>query len=114
ESLPKKLRRRYEWKRANPIGALLHLKRFPIVMGLIVATFLVYIAGHAAQSTWTFYTIEKFNWDEKWIGYSLGFVGLMVAITQGWLIRIVIPKFGYKRTIYAGLCLDVIALVLFS
>jgi DHA1 family tetracycline resistance protein-like MFS transporter len=45
----------------------------------------------------------KFGWNEKWVGYSLGFVGLMVAIVQAGLIRIIIPRLGQKRSIYFGL-----------
>lgn len=105
ESLPKENRRNFEWKRANPLGSLLQLRKYPAVSGLIFSLVLVYIAVHAVQSTWTFYTIEKFGWSEKLIGYSLGFVGLMIALVQGGLIRIVIPKLGNERSVYIGLLL---------
>ena len=39
------------------------------------------------------------------MGYSLGFVGLMVAIVQGGLIRLVIPRLGNERSVYTGLLL---------
>ena len=48
------------------------------------------------------------------VGYSLGFVGLMIAIVQAGLIRIVIPKLGQKRSIYLGLSLYVIGFTLFA
>ena len=69
---------------------------------------LIYIAGHATQSTWSYYTMEKFGWDEKAVGYSLGFVGLMVALVQGGLIRVAIPALGEVRSVYLGLLLGVI------
>ena len=72
---------------------------------LIISLTLVYIAAHAVQSTWSFYNIGKFSWDEKMIGYSLGFVGLMIAIVQGGLIRVVIPKIGQEQSLYIGLLL---------
>src|SRR5882762_128368 len=52
ESLPKENRRRFEWKRANPVGSLLRLKRYPAVAGLVISLVLIYIAVHAVQSTW--------------------------------------------------------------
>ncbi|HRH02497.1 MAG TPA: TCR/Tet family MFS transporter [Bacteroidia bacterium] len=114
ESLEKSNRRAFEWKRANPAGALLNFKKYPVVLGLVGSLLFIYIAGHAAQSTWTYYTMEVFHWNEAWVGYSLGFVGLMVALVQGGLIRIINPKLGQKRSVYFGLALYGIGLFLFS
>ena len=114
ESLTKENRRTFSWKRANPIGSLIQLKRYPVIMGLIGSLVCIYIAGHAAQSTWTFFTMEKFHWDEKMVGYSLGMVGLCVAIVQGGLIRFINPKLGQKRSIYWGLTLYIIGFILFA
>ena len=114
ESLSKENRRKFEWKRANPLGSLLHLKRYPAILGLIGATVLIYIAGHAAQSTWTYYTIEKFKWNEAWIGYSIAFVGVTVAIVQGGLMKFAMKLLGAKKAVYIGLCFYVIGFTLFS
>jgi DHA1 family tetracycline resistance protein-like MFS transporter len=35
ESLDKDHRRTFEWKRANPLGSLMHLKKYPAISGLI-------------------------------------------------------------------------------
>ena len=114
ESLDKEHRRKIEWKRANPVGSLKRLSHYPVILSLVVSLVFIYIASHATQSTWTFYTMEKFKWNEKMVGYSLGFVGLMIAIVQGGLIRIVIPKLGQKKSIYIGLTLYVIGFVCFA
>jgi DHA1 family tetracycline resistance protein-like MFS transporter len=114
ESIPIENRRVFEWKKANPIGSLKHLKKYPTVLGLIVAMTFVFIAGHAPQSTWTYFTIEKFKWNETQVGYSLGFVGLMIAIVQGGLIRLIIPKLGQINALYSGLIMSIIGYVLFS
>lgn len=114
ESLDKKNRRRFEWKRANPIGAVLHIRRYPAILSLIFAVLLLYISAHAAQSTWTFYTMEKFAWDEKTVGYSLGVVGIMLALVQGGLIRVVIPKVGQVKALYIGLVMYIIGFILFA
>lgn len=114
ESLLKENRRKFDWKRANPVGSLMHLKRYPIVSGLVVTLFLVYVAANAVQSVWTFYTMLKFGWTEKIVGYSLGVVGLLVAIVQGGLIRFITPKLGIKNSVYAGLILYTLGMVLFA
>ena len=92
ESLKLENRRKFEWKRANPLGSLKFFLRYKVILGLVASIVLIYVAGHAVQSTWSYYTIEKYHWDEAMVGYSLAFVGLMVAFVQGWLIRFIIPK----------------------
>ena len=114
ESLDKEHRRKFEWKRANPVGSLKQIKKFPSIGGLIGSLVLVYIAAHAVQSTWTFINIEKFNWSEKMIGYSLALVGLLVALVQGLLIRYINPKLGNEKSVYIGLGLYAIGLLLFA
>lgn len=103
ESLPAENRRKFEWSRANPVGSLLRLKRFPVITGLIISLVLVYISAHAVQSNWSFYTMEKFHWDSRMIGISLAVVGVAFAVVQGGLIRLIIPKLGQERSVYMGL-----------
>lgn len=114
ESLSKEHRRSFDWKRANPIGTLINLKRYKQVFGLITIVFLLNIAGHAAQSTWTYYTILKFNWTEEMVGYSIAFVGLTIGLVQGGLIRVVVPKIGQVKSIYLGLVLYLMGYLLFA
>jgi DHA1 family tetracycline resistance protein-like MFS transporter len=114
ESLSAENRRPFEWKRANPIGSLLNLRRYPVILSLVASLICIYIAGHANQSTWTYITMKKFNWDERWVGYSLAFVGFMTAIVQGGLSRILIPKFGQRTSVLVGLSLYAFGFVLFA
>jgi len=114
ESLDKAHRRPFELKRANPLGSLLQLNKYPAVLGLAASLFLVYFAAQSVQSVWTFYTMTKFGWNEAWVGYSLGFVGLSIAAVQGGLIRIAIPKLGQQRSIWMGLSFYAIGLILFA
>jgi DHA1 family tetracycline resistance protein-like MFS transporter len=114
ESLAKEHRRPFEWKRANPLGSLVQLKKYKGVGGLIVSLIFVYIASHAVQSTWTFFNIEKFQWSNTLIGISLTVIGLLIAIVQGGLIRYINPKLGDEKSIYVGLGLYSLGLFLFS
>ncbi|MFM8914322.1 MAG: TCR/Tet family MFS transporter, partial [Flammeovirgaceae bacterium] len=77
ESLKAENRRAFEWKRANPVGSLVNLKRYPVIIGLVTSLILIYIAAHAVQGNWSYYTIEKFNWSERMIGLSLAAVGIL-------------------------------------
>jgi len=114
ESLDMAHRRPLDLKRCSPWGSLIQLKKYKSVIGLAISLFLVYFAVQAVQSVWTFYTMDKFHWNEAMIGYSLGAVGLFVAIVQGGLIRLIIPKLGQERSIWIGLLLYAGGLLLFA
>ena len=114
ESLSKENRRPFEWKRANPVGSLLHLKKYPAIGGLAVSIFLVYLAAHAIMSNWSYFTMYRFGWNEKMVGISLAVVGLLVATVQGGLTRIINPRFGNEKTLYTGLALYAIGMLLFG
>ena len=114
ESLPPDNRRAFSWKRANPLGSLMHLKKYPAISGLIFSLVLVYVAAHAVQSNWSFFTIYRFGWSNSMVGLSLSIVGLLVAIVQGGLIRFVNPRLGNERSVYIGLGLYATGMFLFA
>lgn len=114
ESLDKEHRRPFNWRRANPIGSLLQLKKYPQILGLIAALIFVYIASHAVQTNWTFYTMYKFAWTERLVGISLGVSGFMAALVQGYLIRSIQPKIGNEKSIFYGLTLYSLGMILFA
>ncbi|HTS42845.1 MAG TPA: TCR/Tet family MFS transporter [Puia sp.] len=114
ESLSQDHRRPFDWKRANPVGSLMHLKKYPAIGGLIFSLTLVYLAAHAVQSNWNYFTIYRFNWNPKTVGLSLALVGLLIALVQAGLIRIITPKIGNERSVYVGLSLYALGMFLFA
>ncbi len=114
ESLPKENRRKFHWVNANPIGSFRHIRKYPNIMPLLLCVFLINIAAHAVQSTWSYFTMEKFHWDERMVGYSLGIIGVLLTIVQAGLIRVIIPKLGLPKSIVLGLCLNSISLLAFG
>jgi DHA1 family tetracycline resistance protein-like MFS transporter len=114
ESLPKEKRRAFDIKRANPLGSFMRLMKFPAIFSLAIAMFILYVAGQVNPSIWSYFTMMKFNFNEAWVGYSLGFVGLMVAIVQGGLIRIVIPLLGDWKALMVGFVFHIIGFAAFA
>jgi MFS transporter, DHA1 family, tetracycline resistance protein len=114
ESLAKENRRHFQWSRANPVGSLKQLQKYPALSGLVVSFILIYLASHAVQSNWSFFSIEKFGWSEKMIGISLGVVGVLVSLVQGLLIRFINPRLGNEKSVYTGLLLYSTGLFLFA
>jgi MFS transporter, DHA1 family, tetracycline resistance protein len=97
ESLPRESRRPFHWARANPLGTLLQMRRHPVVLLTLGALLLWQLAHQVLPSTWAYYTIYKFHWSSAQVGYSLAYVGLLMAIAQGALTRVLIPWLGGER-----------------
>ena len=114
ESLDIEHRRAFDFQRANPIGSLKNLNKYPAVFGLIIALLFIYIAAHSVQSNWSFANINKFGWTPKTIGISLAVVGVLISLVQGLLIRVVNPKLGNEKSVYIGIALYALGLTLFA
>ena len=112
ESLPPESRRPFHWSRANPLGTLVQMRRYPVVTWLLGALFLWQLGHQVLPSTWAFYTISKFHWTSAEVGYSLAFVGLVMAVAQGVLTRVLIPWIGgERRAAAAGMAAGLLAYV---
>ncbi|GGB24347.1 TCR/Tet family MFS transporter [Puia dinghuensis] len=114
ESLSKENRRPFDWKRANPFGSLKFLSSHPEIGGLAISFFLIYLAAQSVQGNWNFFTSYRFGWGPKMIGISLTVVGVLVGGVQAGLTRVVNPKIGNEKSIYIGLSLYTVGLVLFG
>jgi DHA1 family tetracycline resistance protein-like MFS transporter len=102
ESLPPERRRKFELWRANPLGSLKALQRFPTMVTLLGVTILIQLAHDALPSTWTYYTMLKFHWTPAQVGYSLMAVGALTAVSFGVLPRLIVPRIGEVRAVYVG------------
>ena len=114
ESLPVENRRSFDWRKANPVGSLLWLKQYPLIFGLVTALFFIYMSSHAVQSVWSYFSIDHLKWSESEVGYSLGFVGVLVALVQVVLVKQAVRIWGSTTSIYIGLSLLIVGLVTFS
>nr|WP_319385757.1 TCR/Tet family MFS transporter [uncultured Roseibium sp.] len=109
ETLKPENRRSFDWKRANPLGALKQVAKFPAVRTLLLAVFLFDIAHYVYPAVWSFYAQEVFAWTPADIGLSLAFVGIGFAFVQGYLIRVLEPKLGPGRTLLIALSANLVA-----
>ncbi|HEY4335815.1 MAG TPA: TCR/Tet family MFS transporter [Puia sp.] len=114
ESLSKEHRRPFDWRRANPLGSLRFLFNHPGIGGLAFSFFLIYLAVQSVQGNWNFFTTYRFGWTPKLIGLSLTVVGVLVGSVQAGLTRVINPRIGNERSIYLGLSMYTVGLVLFA
>ena len=111
ESLPRKDRRTFEWWRANPLGALAALRRFPGIAGMIGILVLIRLAHDANPSVWTYYTMLKFGWSIRDVGNSMMFIGVVLAINYILVARWLIPRIGEVRATYVSLSAGAVGFV---
>ena len=114
ESLHPENRREIIPRKMIPGVSLVHIGRYAGLAGLILALFLAHIAGQALPATWNFFTMEMYDWNEAEVGYSLSFVGLLVAIVQGGLVGHAVKRFGEKNVIIFGFSFWTIGMFLFA
>ena len=111
ESLPPEKRRPFSWKRANPVGSLLALRRFRGVVDLAWMYFIVMFSNSMLQSIWVLYTGYRYHWTTSQVGLSLAIVGIMAVVVQGGLVRRIIGWTGERRGLVLGLVLSALTLV---
>jgi MFS transporter, DHA1 family, tetracycline resistance protein len=105
ETLGADRRRAFDWKRANPLGTLAQMRRHPVVLGLLGSLFLWMLAQQVMPTTWSFYTTYRFGWSARTIGASLAIVGLIMAVSQATLLRLIVPRLGERRAALIGIAI---------
>lgn len=111
ETVTDRIRRPFEWRRANPLGAFKNVGKLPGLKRLMLITFVYTIAFFVYPGVWAYYGAEMFGWGPGMIGLSLGIFGIGIAIVQGLLIRPIINRIGERKAVIFGLSIDVVAFV---
>jgi len=114
ESLDPAHRRKFELARANPLGALGLLKRFPALFGLFAVVILMRLAHDANPAVFTYYTMLKFGWTMQTVGWAMMVMGALIMFVYGVLTRIVIPRIGEARAVIFGLVAGASAFALYA
>lgn len=104
ETLDKQHRRKFDWKRANPLGALLHIKDYKGIGWIATVMFLFWLAHVVYPVAWPFVADYRYGWDQFMIGLSLFGFGVMSAVVMGLVLPRMINLYGEWKTAVIGLC----------
>jgi DHA1 family tetracycline resistance protein-like MFS transporter len=104
ESLPSNLRRKFQWRRANPLGSLKLLRSHHELIGLASVNFLYFLAHQVLPSVFVLYAGHRYGWDAKAVGLTLAGVGVCNIAIQAGLVRPAIRRLGERRVLLTGLC----------
>jgi len=109
ESLPPERRRRFDWRRANPLGSLRVLTADRILWRLAIAYGCNWFALGALQTTFVLANQMRFGWDTRHNGMALALAGLGSAVVQGLLVRRIVPALGERRAALTGAAITAVA-----
>lgn len=103
ETLAPENRRRFDWRRANPLGALRQMRNYRGI-GWILVVMTMYWLSHAVYpSVWSFVTAYRYGWSEAQIGLSLGAYGICAALVMLLVLPRIIPLMGEWKAALLGM-----------
>jgi MFS transporter, DHA1 family, tetracycline resistance protein len=114
ESLPPEQRAPFEWRRANPLGALALLRSQTQLLGLAAINFLNDLAHASLPNIGVLYMMYRYGWNERTVGFTMAAVGLCSMVVQGTLIGPAVARFGERATLLAGLVFGVLGFAAFG
>nr|WP_302477392.1 TCR/Tet family MFS transporter [Sphingomonas sp. ID1715] len=103
ETLAQDKRRAFDWRRANPLGAVAAARAVSGMWGAVVVLTLWQTASMVYPMTWSFYVIANFGWSNAMIGASLAAVGVVIALSQTLLTGPAVQRFGERDAATIGL-----------
>jgi DHA1 family tetracycline resistance protein-like MFS transporter len=113
ETLSKERRRAFDLRRANPLGALLSLRKLQGVLPLATVNFFWMIAHMVYPATWAYFAIARYGWSSGMIGASLAFVGTTMVLVQMLLLGRIVTRLGEWRAALLGMAIGVFSFLCF-
>jgi MFS transporter, DHA1 family, tetracycline resistance protein len=111
ETLKPENRRPFDWRRANPVGALLHVRKLPGILPISTIYFLWQLSSLVYPMTWAYFAIGRYGWTSGMVGASLAGVGLCMALAQIKALPRFVARFGERRTATIGITGAVTAMI---
>jgi len=109
ETLNKKHRRPFEILRANPLGSLLALRKYPAVLWVTLAFFFYWLAHAVWPSAWAFIALYRYGWSEWEIGLVFAFYGTGEIFTMGLVLPWLAKRWPDRRISLYGIFISCIA-----
>lgn len=104
ESLPPERRAKaYDWRRANPVGALQLLRSRLGLLPLASVGFLFQFAHIVLPSIFVLYTTYRYGWSTAFLGLTFFLTGALGVLVQIFLVGPTVARLGERRTLLIGL-----------
>ncbi|MGZ3724626.1 MAG: MFS transporter [Pseudobdellovibrio sp.] len=97
-------------KEKKLLQRLVHYFKMETVGPLMFVFFLSALAMSTMEATLVLYAKDKFGWGLKEVSFGFAYIGIIIVLTQGYLVRKLIPKVGEKQMLRTGLVFMTIGL----
>lgn len=74
----------------------------PAIRKMCLLNFLFTMGFSQLEATFAFFMMDRFQYDAKQVAYVLVLMAFIMVLTQGGLIRRLVPRFGEKALLMAG------------
>ncbi|MDK4738696.1 TCR/Tet family MFS transporter [Rhizobium sp. CNPSo 3464] len=111
ETLEARNRRRFEFWRASPLGALRQVGRYQGLGWVFVVMFFNWLAHGVFPAVWSFVSSYRYEWTSLEIGLSLGTYGIGMALVMGLALPRIVSVLGEWKTVVFGLTFSGIGLL---
>jgi MFS transporter, DHA1 family, tetracycline resistance protein len=98
-------------KRSRIQNIIDKMKR-PAVGQLLFGQFAAVLAMANMEANLFLFVKDRFDWNVRTASYGFAYVGLCIALTQGYLVRKLIPKMGERWVLMNGFTLFSVGLIL--
>lgn len=103
ESLPVERRMtKFDWTRANPVGALGFLKAHGALLGLATTGFLFQLSHTVLPSIFVLYAGYRYHWGPDIVGLTLLLTGLLGILVQTLMVGPVVARIGERGALLLG------------
>lgn len=76
--------------------------------------FIFLLAFSGMEFTLSFLAVDRFSFGPREITWMMVFIGVVLIVTQGGIVRKAVPAIGEKRTAFIGLCLTIVGFFFLS
>ncbi len=88
--------------------------RLGLIGRLIGVFFLTSLAMSTMEATLVLFVGDRFQWTVKEVSFGFAYIGLIMIISQGFLVRRLLPKVGERKMLLMGLSFMTIALAMIA
>lgn len=114
ETMPVENRRAFDWRRANPVGSLMNVRKLPGILPIALVYTLWQVAALIYPMTWNFYTYGRFGWSAGMVGLSLAGVGLGMALVQTFVTGRLTRRLGERQVAMLGMAVGTLCFAAYA
>jgi DHA1 family tetracycline resistance protein-like MFS transporter len=104
----------FDWRRANPLGALAFLRSRGNLLGLASVGFLFQLSQNVLPTIFVLYTGYRYGWTPNILGFTFMATGVAGIIVQMFLVGPVVKRVGERGAVLLGACAGATGFLIFA